>query len=82
MANQRIKIQKLKKLIELTIFGTAQRPISTILGIHRRTVINYQGLLKTHTGGDLNVDIPAQSEPCIPGESEPLIPGESEPLGV
>ncbi len=55
MANQRIKMQKLKKLIELTISGTAQRPISTILGIHRRTVVNYQGLLKSHTGGDLNL---------------------------
>lgn len=54
MSNQRIKMQKLKKLIELTISGTAQRPISTLLGIHPRTVVNYQGLLKSHTGGDLN----------------------------
>ena len=54
MANQRIKMQKLKKLIELTISGTAQRPISTIFGIHRRTVVNYQGLLKSHTGGELS----------------------------
>jgi hypothetical protein len=44
MANQRIKMQKLKKLLELTISGTAERFISTILGIHRRTVVNYQGL--------------------------------------
>jgi hypothetical protein len=55
MANQRINMQKLKKLIELTISGTAQRSISTILGIHRRTVVNYQGLLNSHTGGDLNL---------------------------
>lgn len=53
MANQRITMQKLKKLIELTISGTAQRAISTILGIHRRTVVNYQGLLKAHIGDDL-----------------------------
>jgi hypothetical protein len=60
MANQRIKMQKLKKLIELTISGTAQRSISTILSIHRRTVVNYQGLyifrrwkLATHSASKL-----------------------------
>jgi transposase len=55
MSNQRIKMQKLKKLIEFTIANTAQRTISSVLGIHRRTVVNYQGLLKSHTGGDLNL---------------------------
>lgn len=50
MANQRINMQKLKKLLELTISGTTRRSISTILGIHRKTVSDYQFLLKNHFG--------------------------------
>lgn len=63
MANQRITMQKLKKLIELTISGASQRSISSILGIHRRTVVNYQGLLKAHVkNGDLKALKPLSEE--------------------
>jgi hypothetical protein len=48
MANQRINMQKLKKLLELTISGTAQRPISTILGIHRRTIVVSQQAIMSY----------------------------------
>ncbi len=53
MPNLRITMQKLKKLIELTIAGQSQRAISTIIGVHRQTVVNYQVLLKTYADGEL-----------------------------
>jgi transposase len=62
MANQRINMQKLKKLIELTISSTAQRTISNVLNMHRRTVVNYQGLLNNHTNCDLNLLLDSTEE--------------------
>ena len=55
MPNQRINMQKLKKLVELTIAGQSQRAISTIIGVHRGTVVNYQVLLKTAVNDDLSL---------------------------
>lgn len=45
MANQRISMQKLQLLLQYTIAGKSQRFISSAIGIHRFTVITYQGLL-------------------------------------
>lgn len=53
MANQRITMQKLHKLIELHQSGKSQRYISRHLGIHRRTVSNYLQLLLSYSGGNL-----------------------------
>lgn len=53
MANQRITMQRIHKLIELHQSGVSQRAISSQLGIHRRTIFNYLDFLKSHFGADL-----------------------------
>jgi transposase len=53
MANQRITMQKLQKLIELHLSGKSQRQISGLLGIHRRTISNYLTALSRYSHGDL-----------------------------
>lgn len=52
MANQRVSMQKLQLLIRYTIAGKSQRFIASALGIHRFTVITYQGLLGRHCHQD------------------------------
>jgi transposase len=54
MANQRITMQKLHKLIELHLSGKSQRQISRLLGIHRRTVNSYLTVLTHYSSGDLS----------------------------
>lgn len=53
MANQRITMQRIHKLIELHQLGVSQRAISSQIGIHRRTIFNYLDFLKSHFGADL-----------------------------
>lgn len=53
MANQRITMQKLHRLIELHLSGKSQRQIAGMLGIHRRTISNYLTSLTVYSGGEL-----------------------------
>ena len=54
MANHRITMKQLQKLIEYQISGKSKRWIAQSLGLSRNTVDNYLGYFRSEVGQDLS----------------------------